>query len=90
MRATIQISNQVLACFSKINQDMLSSSQTNKPIKTVTFDVDNTLIVTHKTELCTPTEAFAVIKTLSLRAEQDDIVYSKFRYGNVSSGSKQL
>ncbi len=75
----------------ELNRSIVSQAQVLSPQQTATLDMDNNLIVTHKS-----TAKTSYKKDLSYHpfnvywAEQDLMLFSEFRDGNVPAGKEQL
>ncbi|MBU0729869.1 MAG: IS1380 family transposase [Proteobacteria bacterium] len=90
-KAFIPAPNKHLAGFAMVNRDMLSFLQTNKPSKTATLDMDATLVETHKSDALFGYKGFRCYQPLNTWwAEQEVIVHTEFRDGNVPAGYEQL
>jgi hypothetical protein len=90
-QAFIPAPNTHLAGFAKVNRSMLGFLQTNRPCATATLDMDATLVETHKSEALFGYKGFRCYQPLNTWwAEQEVIVHTEFRDGNVPAGYKQL
>ena len=90
-KAFIPASNRHLTGLSRINRDLLSFLQGNQPVKTATLDMDATLIETTKQTAQYCYKGFSSYQPLNTWwAEQEVIVHTEFRDGNVPAGYEQL
>lgn len=75
----------------RVNAELLAYLQEHRPQRTATLDMDATLITTHKREaLYAYTREKAYQPHTVYWAEQDTVVHSEFRDGNVPAGHQQL
>jgi hypothetical protein len=73
------------------NQALLEFLQKHQPTTSATLDMDATLIATHKRDALYCYKKFKAYQPLNCWwAEQDAMVYSEFRDGNVPAGHEQL
>jgi hypothetical protein len=90
-KAFIPTANEHLSGFSKVNRDFLRSVQKHHPQETATLDMDATLVATNKLEALFCYKGYKSYQPLNTRwAEQDVIVHTEFRDGNVPAGFEQL
>lgn len=90
-KAFIPTPNKHLGGFAGVNRDMLSFLQVNKPSKTATLDMDATLVETHKSDALFGYKGFRCYQPFNTWwAEQEVIVHTEFRDGNVPAGFEQL
>ena len=75
----------------RVNQVLLSFIQAHQPATTATLDMDATLIGTHKRDALHCYKGFKAYQPLNCWwAEQNAMLYSEFRDGNVPAGHEQL
>ena len=75
----------------RVNQGLLGFIADHRPAATATLDMDATLIETHKREALHCYKGFKAYQPLNCWwAEQDAMLYSEFRDGNVPAGHEQL
>jgi len=73
------------------NRALLGFMQTNQPAISATLDMDATLIETHKRDALYCYKKFRAYQPLNCWwAEQNAMLYSEFRDGNVPAGHEQL
>ncbi len=73
--------------FITVNRDMISAIQKNSPSSTATLDMDATLIETTKKEALFCYEGYKAYQPLNVYwAEQELLVHTEFRDGNVPAG----
>jgi len=90
-KAFIPASNEHLKGFAKVNADSLSFLQSKKPASTATLDMDATLIETTKSTALFGYKGYSCYQPLNVWwAEQEMVLYSEFRDGNVPAGYEQL
>jgi len=90
-KAFIPVANEHLGGFAKVNRDFLCFVQRNSPQTTATLDMDATLVETSKSEALYCYKGFKSYQPLNTWwAEQDVIVHTEFRDGNVPAGYQQL
>ena len=91
IKAFIPKPNTHLKGLMQINSDMLSSLQLQKPETVATLDMDATIVETNKKEASYCYKKFKAYQPLNVYwAEQEVIVHSEFRDGNVPAGYEQL
>lgn len=91
IKAFIPEPNAHLKGLMNINSDMLSSLQSQRPEAIATLDMDATLVETNKKEASYCYKKFKAYQPLNVYwAEQEVIVHSEFRDGNVPAGYEQL
>ena len=74
-----------------MNGELLRAVQAQRPAAQATFDMDATLVETHKREALYCYKQFKAYQPLNTWwAEQGLIVHSEFRDGNVPAGHEQL
>lgn len=77
--------------FSLVNKDLLSFVQRCRPQQVATLDMDATLVETRKAEALYCYKGFSAYQPLNTWwAEQELVVHSEFRDGNVPAGYEQL
>ena len=90
-RAFIPAANKHLAGFAKVNRDMLGFLQANNPCTIATLDMDATLVETLKSAALFGYKGFCCYQPFNTWwAEQEVIVHTEFRDGNVPAGFEQL
>jgi hypothetical protein len=83
--ASIPRSN-ALSGFTRINRDLVSSFQGRRPSTTATLDMDATLVETGKRDALFSYEGYKAYQPLQIFwAEQELLVHTEFRDGNVSA-----
>jgi hypothetical protein len=89
--AYIPAPNEHLESLGRVNQDMLRFAQRKAPQRQATLDQDGTLVETSKADALWSYQGGKAYQPLSTyRAEQDMIVHSEFRDGNVPAGFDNL
>jgi hypothetical protein len=90
-QAFIPAPNPALAGLGKVNAYLVAFIQGHSPQKVATLDQDATLVETHKREALYCYQGFKAYQPLTTYwAEQDLVVHSEFRDGNVPAGYQQL
>jgi len=90
-KAFIPAANEHLRGFSKTNRDFLTFVQKQNRQRTATLDMDATLVETNKSEALYCYKGFKSYQPLNTWwAEQELIVHTEFRDGNVPAGFDQL
>ena len=90
-KAFIPAANEHLQGLAKVNRDFLSFIQKRNRQRTATLDMDATLIETHKCEALYCYKGFKSYQPLNTWwAEQELVVHTEFRDGNVPAGFDQL
>ncbi len=90
-KAFIPVANQYLQGFPKINRDMIRFVQFHRPEKTATLDMDATLVETTKNGSLHCYQGFKSYQPLNTWwAEQETVLHTEFRDGNVPAGYEQL
>ncbi len=90
-RAFIPVANKHLRGFAKVNTDFLAFMQKNNPQQTATLDMDATLVETNKSDSLFCYKGFKAYQPLNTWwAEQEMVVHTEFRDGNVPAGYEQL
>jgi hypothetical protein len=90
-KAFIPAANKHLRGFAKVNRDFLAFLQNNNPHKTVTLDMDATLVETNKSDSLFCYKGFKAYQPLNIWwFEQAAVAFSEFRDGNVPAGYQQL
>lgn len=75
----------------QVNQALLTFIQSHRPQTSATLDMDATLIATHKHDALHCYKGFKAYQPLNCWwAEQQTMLYSEFRDGNVPAGHEQL
>lgn len=75
----------------RVNRDLLSFLQSRRPHPTATLDMDATLVETWKRDALPSYKGFRAYQPLNVYwAEQEALVHSEFRDGNVPAGHEQL
>jgi len=75
----------------ELNRSIVGQSQVLSPRQTATLDMDNNLIVTHKSTAKTSYKKDRSYHPFNVYwAEQDLMLFSEFRDGNVPAGKEQL
>jgi hypothetical protein len=90
-KAFIPAANQHLQGFAKINRDMIRFVQGRHAQQTATLDMDATLVETAKSESLYCYKGFKSYQPLNTWwAEQEMVLHTEFRDGNVPAGYQQL
>jgi hypothetical protein len=90
-RAFIPAPGEGLVGLGKVNAELMGFVQKHSPQSVATLDMDATLVQTSKKEALYCYEHFKAYQPLSVYwAEQDLVVQSEFRDGNVPAGYQQL
>jgi hypothetical protein len=75
----------------RVNQALVEFMQTRQPSASATLDMDATLIETHKRDALPCYKGFKAYQPLNCWwAEQEVMLYSEFRDGNIPAGHEQL
>ena len=89
-KAFIPLSNENILGLSRINKEMLEFLQLNNPEKVATIDMDATIIRSQKKQAQYSYKKCKGYQPLNARwCEQDCMVYTEFRDGNVPAGFEQ-
>ena len=89
--AFIPAANHALSGLWKVNGELVAFAQTRSPRAQATLDMDACLVETHKQEALYSYEGYKAYQPLTTYwAEQELIVHSEFRDGNVPAGHQQL
>jgi hypothetical protein len=90
-KAFIPESNEHLKGLCRINRQLLNFVQNNNPISVATLDMDATLVETNKKDALYCYKGFKSYQPLNTWwAEQEVVVHTEFRDGNVPAGYEQL
>lgn len=90
-QAFIPAPGAALKGLSKIGEGLIAFLQRLRPERTATLDMDATLVETHKKEALYCYKKFRAYQPLNVWwAEQQVLVHSEFRDGNVPAGFEQL
>jgi len=90
-KAFIPASNRYLKGFAKVNAEFCSFLQRQNPASTATLDMDATLIETTKSTALYGYKGYSCYQPLNVWwSEQEMVLYSEFRDGNVPAGYEQL
>ena len=90
-KAFIPLSNNYLQGLMKINRDFIASVQKHNPCTEATLDEDATLAATQKKDALFSYKGFKAYQPLNTWwAEQQMIIHTEFRDGNVPAGYEQL
>ena len=90
-KAFIPAPNRYLQGFSQVNRDIIRFVQTHRPQKTATLDMDAVLVSTNKADALYCYKGFKSYQPLNTWwAEQEMVLHSEFRDGNVPAGHQQL
>ncbi len=75
----------------RVNQALVGCIQTHQPVTEATLDMDATLIETHKRDALSCYKGFKAYQPLNCWwVEQNAMLHSEFRDGNVPAGHEQL
>jgi hypothetical protein len=90
-KASIPVPNEHLRGLGKVNQGMAAFMQKRNPQKTATLDQDATLVETAKRDALFSYKGFKSYQPLNTWwAEQQMVLHTEFRDGNVPAGYEQL
>jgi hypothetical protein len=90
-KAFIPVPNEHLGGLAKVNQGMAAFMQKHNPQKTATLDQDATLVETAKRDALFSYQGFKSYQPLNTWwAEQQMVLHTEFRDGNVPAGYEQL
>lgn len=90
-KALIPVANAHLRGFEEINQDLVAFSSRQQSASTATLDMDATLVATSKADALFCYKGYKSYQPLNTWwAEQEIILHSEFRDGNVPAGFEQL
>jgi len=90
-KAFIPAANEHLRGLGLVNQDLVAFAQQKSPQTTATLDMDATLAETHKKDALFSYKGFKAYQPLNTYwFEQEMILHSEFRDGNVPAGYQQL
>jgi hypothetical protein len=90
-KAFIPVPNDHLRGFARVNAEFISFLQSKKRAATATLDMDATLIETTKSTALYGYKGYSCYQPLNVWwSEQEMVLYSEFRDGNVPAGYEQL
>ena len=90
-KAFIPVPNAHLWGLSRVNRDLVASVQKHRPMTEATLDCDATLVETQKEDAFFSYKGFKAYQPFNVWwAEQQLILHSEFRDGNVPAGYEQL
>lgn len=90
-KAFIPVPNEHLRGLAKVNRDLVSATQKRNPQETATLDMDATLAETTKENALYCYKKYKAYQPLNVWwAEQELMLYTEFRDGNVPAGYEQL
>jgi hypothetical protein len=90
-KAFIPASNQHLQGLVKVNRDVVASVQKHRPKTEVTLDADATLVHTQKEDALFSYKGYKAYQPFNVWwAEQELVLHTEFRDGNVPAGYEQL
>ena len=90
-KAFIPQANEHLQGLCRVNRELVSFVQSNKPSSVATLDMDATVVETNKKEALYCYKGFKSYQPLNTWwAEQEVVVHTEFRDGNVPAGYEQL
>lgn len=90
-RAFIPAANEHLQARGRVNRDLIAFKQAKAPAPAATLDMDATLIETHKRGALFSYPGSKAYQPLTVYwSEQDVVLHSEFRDGNVPAGYEQL
>ncbi len=90
-KAFIPAPNNYLKAFSLVNSDFIKVAQERAPQKTATLDMDATLVETRKRDALFSYKGFKAYQPMNTWwAEQEMILHTEYRDGNVPAGYEQL
>jgi len=89
--AVIPRPNEHLRCVGRVNRDLIQFAQRKDAKKVATLDQDASLVETYKADALTSYQGDKAYQPLTTYwAEQDMIIHSEFRDGNVPAGFENL
>jgi len=90
-KAFIPAPNEALRGLGRVNADLVAFVQSRSPQRVATLDQDATLAETHKKEALYSYQGYKAYQPLTTYwVEQDLVIHSEFRDGNVPAGYEQL
>lgn len=90
-KAFIPAPNQHLSGLARVNRDFVASVQKRHPRADATLDMDATLVATEKADALFSYERYRAYQPFNVRwAEQELMLHTEFRDGNVPAGYEQL
>ena len=90
-KAFIPAPNEALDGLRRVNSDLLAFVQRHRSQRVATLDMDATLVETHKKDALYSYQGDKGYQPLTIYwAEQEQVVHSEFRDGNVPAGYEQL
>lgn len=90
-KAFIPLPNEALRGLARVNRDLLAFLQSRRPEKLATLDMDATLVATFKRDALWSYDGRKAYQPMNVYwAEQEALLYSEFRDGNVPAGHEQL
>jgi Transposase DDE domain group 1 len=90
-RAFIPAPNQYLEGLTRVNRDLIASLQKHRPKTEATLDMDATLVETQKEDALFSYKGYKAYQPFNVWwAEQQLMLHSEFRDGNVPAGYEQL
>jgi hypothetical protein len=90
-KAGIPLPNQHLSGLIKVNRDFVASVQKRHPCTDATLDMDATLVATQKEDGLFSYKGYRAYQPFNVRwAEQECMLHTEFRDGNVPTGYEQL
>ncbi len=90
-KAFIPVKNEALRGLEKVNGEMVDFMQKQNPQKVATLDQDATLVETAKREALYGYKGYKAYQPLNTWwAEQEMVLHTEFRDGNVPAGYEQL
>jgi hypothetical protein len=90
-KAFIPAPNEHLSGLARVNRDFVASIQKRHPLPDATLDMDATLVATGKADALFSYERYRAYQPFNVRwAEQELMLHTEFRDGNVPAGYEQL
>ena len=90
-KAFIPAPNEHLSGLARVNRDFVASVQKRRPCTDATLDMDATLVATEKADALFSYERYRAYQPFNVRwAEQELMLHTEFRDGNVPAGFEQL
>jgi hypothetical protein len=90
-KALIPAPNQHLQGLMRVNRDLVASIQKHRPTTDATLDMDATLVETQKEDALFSYKGYKAYQPLNTYwAEQETVLHTEFRDGNVPAGYEQL
>jgi hypothetical protein len=90
-KAFIPLPNQYLSGLARVNRDFIAAIQTRHPRESATLDTDATLVATEKEDALFGYKGYKAYQPFNVWwAEQEAVLHTEFRDGNVPAGFEQV